>query len=136
MAVKVWIDPSEVARFWAKVEKTDYCWNWTAGCNGRNKEYGCFYPKGSRKPIGAHVWSYEAIHGKVPDGLVVDHLCNNTKCVRPDHLEPKTHRENILRGTAPPAVDAHILSNGARDCRVCRQIRNRRRTAKYRSIHG
>lgn len=140
----------ESERFWEKVIKTDSCWLWTAGCNGRNKEYGCFYLAGGKKSIGAHVWSYTQSKGPVPDGLVVDHLCNNTKCVNPLHLEAKTHQTNILRGRGLAAheaqqtrckrghslKDAHILSGNRRDCRQCRIIRNNERTYEYRKEHG
>ncbi len=50
------------------------------------------------KAIGAHRAVYEAHKGKIPDGLVIDHLCCNRSCVNPDHLEPVTQRVNVLRG--------------------------------------
>jgi hypothetical protein len=34
---------------------------------------------------------------EVPEGLEIDHLCGNTRCVNPAHLEAVTHRENQLR---------------------------------------
>ena len=140
----------ESERFWEKVDKTKICWNWTAGCFGSSGEYGCFYKTGGRVAVGAHRWSYENLIGPIPDGLVLDHLCRNTKCVRPDHLEPVTHRTNILRGeglAARQAVqtqckrghslqDAFILKGDRRDCRACRKIRNDRRSYRYRHVHG
>jgi hypothetical protein len=30
-------------------------------------------------------------------GLEIDHLCENTRCIHPDHLEPCTHQVNIDR---------------------------------------
>jgi hypothetical protein len=42
----------------------------------------------------------------VPTGLHLDHLCGNRSCVRPDHLEPVTQRENTLRGGSFSAVNA------------------------------
>lgn len=141
--------PEEI-RFWEKVNKTSSCWIWTAGTFGRNKEYGCFYLQGGRKSVPAHRWSYENVIGNIPDGLVLDHLCRVTLCVRPDHLEPVTHQVNILRGTGLAAKqarqslckrghsleDAYILSRGRRDCRQCRILRNLKRTQEYRKIHG
>lgn len=141
---------TEEERFWSKVNKTDSCWLWTAGCFGRNNEYGCFYKTGARNGIPAHRWAYENLIGPIPDGLVVDHLCRVTKCVNPNHLEPKTNKENILAGesiTAKEAKqtkckhghslhDAYILSGNRRDCRTCRHIRNSSRTHEYRKVHG
>jgi len=81
-------------RFWSKVDKTDSCWNWTAGVSGRR--YGEFCING--KMIGAHRVSYEDKNGEIPKGLVIDHLCKNTLCVNADHLEVVTQKENIMRG--------------------------------------
>ena len=47
-----------------------------------------------------HVWVWEDAHGKVPEGLEIDHLCGRRTCVRPDHLEVITHAENVRRGRA------------------------------------
>lgn len=87
-------------RFWEKVKKTKGCWIWLAGkYSGENKEwgeYGAFNFNGKVK--GAHRVSYEFCKGEIKKGLCIDHLCKNTLCVKPDHLEMVTHRENIRRG--------------------------------------
>lgn len=81
-------------RFWAKVEKTDTCWIWIAS---RDEDgYGTFKLNGRSRH--AHVVSWEAANGQVPNGFELDHLCHNRPCVRPDHLEPVTHAENVRRG--------------------------------------
>ena len=40
---------------------------------------------------------YEALVGPIPEGLTIDHLCGNHRCVNPDHLEPVTRGENTRR---------------------------------------
>ncbi len=95
-------DAEVQARFWAKVNKADDCWEWTAG---KNKEgYGVFSLR--RQPIGAHRFAYELSHGPIQAKLAIDHLCRNHSCVRPEHMEPVTSRENSLRGQGPPALNA------------------------------
>lgn len=51
---------------------------------------------GDGPPVLAHRAFYEAMHGKIPDGLVLDHLCRVRQCVNPDHLHPCTSKENNL----------------------------------------
>ena len=74
-------DPDE--RFWEKVEKTDYCWNWLGVKNDAG--YGQIHISGQL--VYAHRYSYELLRGPIPEGLEPDHLCRNHSCVRPDHLE-------------------------------------------------
>lgn len=92
-----------IERFIEKTEALDNgCIEWTAyvGENG----YGRFYVDG--RGALAHRWSYQFHVGPIPDGLVIDHLCRNTRCVNPDHLEPVTNAENVLRGMGPLAAAA------------------------------
>jgi len=88
--------------FWNCVEVTGNCWNWTGKAN--YKGYGYFSISGRRYQV--HRWSYEHFVGPIPAGLTIDHLCRNRICVRPEHLEPVTNRENILRGASPTAENA------------------------------
>jgi hypothetical protein len=45
----------------------------------------------------AHVFFYERIHGPVPEGLELDHLCEVPLCINPNHLEAVTHTINMRR---------------------------------------
>lgn len=75
--------------FWAKVEKTETCWNWTAVTNFG---YGLF--KAAGRPQAAHRISYLLTFGAIPEGLFVDHVCHNKRCVNPAHLRLATNKEN------------------------------------------
>lgn len=53
-------------------------------------------------------------------GLQLDHLCRNSRCVNPDHLEPVTHAENMLRARLDrPHGHPTVYARGCR-CDECR----------------
>lgn len=115
-------------RFWSKVDVSGDCWEWTAniGIGGR---YGAFKIDNKNRP--AHRIAYELVVGPIPDGLELDHLCRNTKCVRPDHLEPVTHLENMRRsiGALRKNCRKHdiplVIRPWGRICTECRKESNR-----------
>jgi hypothetical protein len=92
--------PLEV-RFWAKVNKTDDCWLWTAATVAG---YGAIGLRG--KHIKAHRYSWELANGPIPDGLHVLHRCDNPPCVRPDHLFLGTHADNMADMSAKGRVNS------------------------------
>ena len=47
-----------------------------------------------------HRWEYTQVHGPIPDGLQLDHLCKVTACFEVSHLEAVTPAENTRRSTA------------------------------------
>ncbi len=104
-------------RFWAKVEKTDGCWLWTgATSNGRGR-FNTGEWDGWKRSAPAHRVAYQLVIGPIPEGLEIDHLCNNPICVRPDHLEPVTRSENARRA----AQDIHVSPmTGHRGCDTCK----------------
>jgi hypothetical protein len=73
----------------------DQCWEW----RGWRDRHGYGRIDVKRVSRLAHRIAYEILIGPIPDGLELDHLCRNTSCVNPAHLEPVTHRENMGRGT-------------------------------------
>ena len=106
---------------------------WTASRNYRG--YGQVKIRG--KMVGAHRVSFLWHHGEIPDGLELDHLCRNTACVNPSHLEPVTGTENKRRSIEvittrnlfkPLCPNSHQYTI-VRVCKTCKAEGQRRRRA-------
>jgi hypothetical protein len=120
-------------RFLSKIVRSNAagCWLW-AGFVEKNG-YGRIGLNGRMR--WAHRVSYELFVGPIPEGLEIDHLCRNTRCVNPTHLEPVTHSENMSRSPHsapdvhraktqcpkghPYAGDNLVLYRNMRYCREC-----------------
>ena len=81
-------------RFWSKVDKKgeDECWNWLASLN--NNSYGKFAYTKDNVTV-AHRVAYELTNGKIKNGNVVCHTCDNMLCCNPNHLIEGTQKDNI-----------------------------------------
>ena len=114
-------------RIKSKIHLGESCWQWIAAIQGAG--YGTVWNKQTKKVVLAHRYVYELVKGEIPDGLTLDHLCRNRACVNPDHLEPVSMKENILRGISPSAKKARQAlcirariertPSGMRRCDVC-----------------
>jgi len=60
---------------------------------------------------GKHGAAYELWRGPIPRKLQLDHLCRQTLCVNPWHLDPVTNRENALRGLTGKTKRRRISSD-------------------------
>lgn len=88
--------------FWTYTRRTSSgCWEWQA--NVTPAGYGMLNA-GGKKFVYAHRHSWELARGPIPQGLTIDHLCRNTRCVNPDHLEPVTQAENNRRAREAKAA--------------------------------
>lgn len=124
---------SQLTRFNKKtVIQENGCLLWTGKpWNG----YGAL--RCGNRTLRAHRLSFEHYVGPIPGGMELDHLCRNTMCVNPSHLEAVTHKENVLRGnwlgaqnarkTACPSGHPYEVSSRRgdgttfRQCGVCRR---------------
>src|SRR5690606_12614402 len=128
-------------RFWEKVDvNLSGCWTWTRAKTEAG--YGRCWWQG--KDWLAHRASYTALIGPIPEGLELDHLCRNRACVRPDHLEPVAHAENVRRADYSKKIarqrsqthclrdhplsgeNLRVAPDGRRHCRACHREKMRR----------
>jgi hypothetical protein len=127
------------ARFWAKVQKTEGCWEWL-GARTKAEGYGV-YRLNNRNHV-AHRVAYELNIGLIPEGMQIDHLCRNRLCVNPAHMEVVTNQVNQLRSNGAGGVNArrthcaqgheftpentYLNPRGDRNCRTCRKLSKQR----------
>lgn len=103
---------------------------------------------GARTPLGygshtRHRRMWEIQVGPIPEIFVLDHLCREPACVRPLHLQPVDHAENVRRGsrliTACPhghlydGPNTRLTPQGHRRCRTCHR---QRENARYHASTG
>jgi len=144
--------PAAIGRLWSRVDRRadTECWPWLGRPTARG--YGIFGVRrrdGSDARSGAHRVVFEVYHLRpIPTDLALDHLCKNTMCVNPHHLEVVTQRENILRGDHKigrvyremrclrghdlSLPDAFTMSPTGRHCRLCQAIRRKERYERER----
>ena len=137
----------DLNNFWARVDKegpevivrgrVSKCWMWQ-GSQRTTGGYGNFWSVEDSKNHLAHKWLYEKHVNIVPQGMVLDHLCDNGPigCVNYDHVTPTTIRNNVLRGVGITAINAakthcihgHLITGrrwyNGREERYCQECRS------------
>lgn len=136
---KAKIIPSDIdpAGFYSKCNAGDIndCWEWTY--NIGNKGYGMVVFR--QVKYLAHRVSYQIYHGTLDPSKVIDHMCNNRKCINPLHLREVDQKTNCLqnnpgfayvnsmktechRGHPFSEENTRIAPTGQRVCRKCHII--------------
>lgn len=83
----------DLFRFISRCIDLKPCWEWKTYLD----QDGYANLRSKKKIVKAHRFSYENFIGKIPKNREIDHLCKNTKCVNPLHLEPVTRKVNLSR---------------------------------------
>jgi hypothetical protein len=145
------IPPEVIEKFFLKVVKDkpffepghgmSPCWNWMGAVDvsTNGKMYGRF--AWNKRAVPSHRFSFY-LHNQIDPPYDLDHLCKNTLCVNPQHLEAVSHSENMKRiypakkivcVNGHPYTEINTGKNsvtGRRYCKVCDIEGQRRRYPK------
>lgn len=135
----VTMNPKEHKRIFTKIIYVDKCWVWQGSRDEQG--YGLLWYQGRTERIHRVIYAY--FNGSIPSGVEarkfaqLDHICRNTACCNPNHLELVTQKENVLRGEGITAQQARknvckrgheleLARNGKRRwCRTCDRQRRK-----------
>jgi hypothetical protein len=116
------------------VVDADGHWEWRGARSP--KGYGSVDIDGVRWQT--HRYAYTTMVAAIPEGYEIDHLCGNTSCCNPQHLEavtPEEHwkrsdqgRYNRMKDHCPKghpydSINTILKTSGGRGCRECETAR-------------
>jgi len=78
-----------------KIVLPNGCWTINKFNNGNGYRRYEKRINGKRVKFYLHIESYKMHKGEIPQGLYVRHLCNNTGCFNPEHLDIGTQKDNM-----------------------------------------
>lgn len=129
--------PKLTARYWPKVDVRglNECWPWIG--NTKNG-YGVIRAGAARAgTLYAHRIGFELTNGPIPEEMTIDHICVNTLCQNPAHLQAISRAENsglakrrwthCVNGHEFTEANTYWRKEGRRSCRACHNERRRRR---------
>lgn len=129
-------------------EPNSGCWLWEGATIKSGKAlYGVIGNESGELPrsILAHRASYQIHKGNIPSKVHVDHMCTNTLCVNPEHLQALTYSEHgeitwqrvlkghCKRGHLMDVKNSWVEKTGQKHCRRChadREAKNRANKSK------
>lgn len=106
-------------RMLKKVVVSDGCHLWT-GCLTPDG-----YPRVSRDGnpnLRGHRYFYEQVHGKIPEGLVIRHTCDNPLCLNPEHLITGTVDENVQDRIERSRTHNHVSDEQVEEVKRLRSL--------------
>lgn len=85
----------------------------------------------------AHVFAWERVNGRTPEGLELHHTCLNRACCNLEHLELLTHADHKAKHAAMRSTwgCGHPKEPGAKFCRPCRNAYARSYQQEWRKSH-
>lgn len=90
----------------------DGCWEWQGQAKQGKKSGGRYasisWDKAKVKTYQVYRLALEAKHGKPLGKQAAHHMCANTICVNPEHLQPVTHAQNAAEMLARRYYESRI----------------------------
>lgn len=139
MVPDVQVPQSTIDKLFSSILLNGDCWEYTGEVTPRGYGRIAFRRPGCKTGhFSTHRLIYELLKGQIPAGMVIDHLCRNTRCMNPEHLEAVSTLENVHRSLpykpktlAKPLTckrghsDWYMQYGKFRTCHTCRKERER-----------